>query len=202
MNEIIDKNKPLFILIIISILSIVAIVVFLIKDAVREVVIKPVLYIIWLLSLLIRAVPQQLLWSLIILLGAYIFLSKVLDIRLKEDISQNEIVVYQSRLDKWKDWIELAIQGDYFKKKLFNEIGDVIVDSVAFKEQLDKREVLIKIRSGEIILPFKFEKNERYSKSLSKFQMLLYRFYAPEKNISITQEVEEIINYLEREMEI
>ena len=107
---------------------------FLLRDAIQELVILPLAYLWWLVKLYYRAVPQIVLWVLLVLV-VFVSMIRLVSIknlfRRKQKIEQKPVA---GPIENIALWIKKSPGGIYYKWLVANRLGKVA------RELLDQRE--------------------------------------------------------------
>ena len=91
---------------------------FLVDDFVREVLIKPILWLVWFLSLLIRSIPQGIFWVGFILFMLIITLSSLVGREKADFRSKRQSTRKLGNVEKWARLIEFSKTSSYSKWRL------------------------------------------------------------------------------------
>ncbi|MDH5508596.1 MAG: hypothetical protein OEZ02_15345, partial [Anaerolineae bacterium] len=106
-----------------------------------------------LLRILYLSIPQRLLWGLLVLIG---FISALASFLVNPERQKKKVdppQEYHGRLETWARWIDLASQGELYKLKLKQELGVLVLNTLAHQRQQDIRQTRQQISQGEIELP-------------------------------------------------
>lgn len=95
---------------------------FLVNDFVREVLIKPILWLVWFLSLLIRSIPQGVFWVVFILIMLIITLSGLLGGGRKVSRTRKRPYRKLGSVEKWARLLENARTSAYSKWRLSQQL--------------------------------------------------------------------------------
>lgn len=119
----------------------------------REVVLIPLLYLLWLLKFLFDAVPQTVLWPVFVLLLLLILAANFTGRRHRRKhrtLSPNRP---PQRIADWAKLIEQADGDNYFKWRLGQQLQKVALRLLAEQQQQTLAETRQQLRRGDIDLP-------------------------------------------------
>ena len=134
-------------------LAITAILAYLAKDSIQATIVQPIYNLYILLRILYLSIPQRLLWGLLVLIG---FISALASFLVNPERQKKKVdppQEYHGRLETWARWIDLASQGELYKLKLKQELGVLVLNTLAHQRQQDIRQTRQQISQGEIELP-------------------------------------------------
>lgn len=120
----------------------------------REVVLIPLLYLLWLLKFLFDAVPQTVIWPLLVLLLFLILAAGLTGgRRQRRRRSAPPPARPAQRVAEWAQLIEQANNDGYFKWRLGQQLQKVMLRLVAEQRQQTIAETRQQLRRGDIDLP-------------------------------------------------
>lgn len=109
------------------------------REAVEDIVIQPMQYLIWGAGILYRSIPQFWIWVALSGIIFFILLLPFLDdlppIRKRHKKEPPE----QGPIEKMAEALNKADRGIYFRWSVANRIGKIMRDWIAYRERLDKR---------------------------------------------------------------
>jgi len=122
---------------------------------VRDVVVRPITYIIWLGGLFLRSVPEQILLAALIITGAYLALRSLTPGRsaAPESSTVEPLRAEESRLRFWQSQFRYAPSSDFAAEKLAAELRSMIFTMLEHQERMSRDEVLQSAAAGELDLP-------------------------------------------------
>ena len=104
------------------------VIAILLRDVVEQVVVRPILYLLWILSLIYRFIPQPVLWLLVVLGMAYLVLIRLAgNIKLTGRGLRSANPVY-GPVDELARRIERKDGGIYFKWQIAHILGQIAAD--------------------------------------------------------------------------
>jgi hypothetical protein len=115
---------------------------FVLRDVTREMLVVPLLYILWLGRLLWQSLPQALLWILFLALGLYV---AVKSLSVGRDRAHRGRPVRESPVDNvgypgsvavWARRVESARHGEYYRWYLARHLGKLAQEVLAYRARL------------------------------------------------------------------
>ncbi len=199
----------------------------LLRDMVRESILKPLAYAWNLVLLLINGTPQALFWGIFILISFFIILKALLGSSrppAKPELPFHEEVLAasQDRIYHWIIQVQSALHGNiYFLDRVTRSLERLVMGVVAYQERLTIKEVGDALSHREIELPIRVnvlfngirndepaqEKGnqghiERISSWFRNIAGWFDRRLLKKEPLDRFQRLEEIVDYLETQLEI
>lgn len=103
------------------------------QDLIRELILMPLSYLIWVSGLVYRSIDQKILWSSMLILAVIIAL---LSLRIKTGFSRRYHPVEvenQNRVKVWRRRLLDVEQGGYLKWRLAQHLSHLILEALAFR---------------------------------------------------------------------
>lgn len=137
------------------VLVVTAALTILLRDVVREIIVIPMAYALWLGDIILRSLPQGLLLGLLIVLCIGIVLRSALKRAEAEQAPRATIVTAQhySRLLFWARQLSRLEDSQFAVEKLAAELKKMILKILSAQENLTEDEVVDAARSGALTLP-------------------------------------------------
>lgn len=188
-------------------ISLAGVIALTIRDIIRESFVEPIYYLLSLGVLVFDSLPQQFIWGFLILI-AIVFYSRSLFYdkpRTREILKPPPI--YKGHVETWARWLEMAQLGDIYKVKLARELGNLALDTIAHREQLEIIETRQQIRDGKISVPAEIlnlintkpPESRLYNNPIKNFVQRLNK----KGNKSLQElNLDEVFQYLEAELEV
>lgn len=145
------KNRYLILLSLILLLAVFFTPIF--NQFVREVIVIPFLYLLWIGRFLLEAVPQTILWG-----GFSVILMMIMVISLFGK-SRPMVQLYkktpaaQGRIAPWVELIKKAERDAYFKWRLAQGLQKLALDAIAHQSDQSLKETRQQLKQGELNLP-------------------------------------------------
>ncbi|MBW8012485.1 MAG: hypothetical protein FVQ83_14815 [Chloroflexi bacterium] len=188
-------------------ITIAGILALTIKDQIRDSIVQPIYYLLSLAILLFDSLPQQLVWRFLILFGIIIYVRSLLFDKTQTRLIMKPAPLYKGHVETWARWIEMAKLGEIFKVKLARELGELAIDTLAHREQLEIKEARQQIRDGKIGVPpeiinlinTKPPESRLFVNPIKNFiQRLNKKGSSPIQDLNL----ERVFQYLEAELEV
>jgi len=179
-----------------------------IGDFAREAIAVPIFYVMWLGSLVLRAIPQSIFWALFITAALFVAAKSMIKYtRSKPKLDEGEPIDLR-RVHVLTRWVEYATQGRYFKRRLARHVGDLIVDTLAYRERLTRERVRRLLRAGELDLPLDVQEyiqiglTSAPSRPVGLIARLTQLLRSNERSSELDQNLERTVQFLERQLEV
>jgi hypothetical protein len=193
--------------------GIVLILAFLYRGFVRETIVLPILYLVWLAGLVLGSINQALLWGLLVLIVIILIFRTVLR---GTGISPGNLATVHTgerngRVAYWKRQLSITNRAEYLKDDFRTSLSRLIYQTIASQYRITALEAETKVKNGELSIPeqvlafLKEGPNPLRAKPTgfgARFDALLSRFDhqdKPEQLIDPSWVV--ILDYLESQME-
>ena len=109
------------------------------QEAVRNIIIEPMLYFFWAIGILYRSLPQFWLWVILMGIVFFIFLAPFLDDLPKVRRKGNQLPPQPGRIQSLAAVHKESSKGFYSKWVVANRLGKLIRNWVAYRDRLDQR---------------------------------------------------------------
>lgn len=123
------------------------------RDVVREVIVIPLLYVLWVGRLLLRSVPQALFWFAFVVVAFFLALGSL--VWEKRPLPEPHPVgrSFSGQVSVWAKWIRLMAAGGYTGWYFGQHVEKLIVAVLAYRERLNTRETRRRIKAGDLEVP-------------------------------------------------
>lgn len=141
-------------LFLISLILIVAVLFTpLFEQFVREVIVIPFLYLLWIGRFLFEAVPQVVLWAAFSVILMLIMLMSLWRKTRPEPQRYKQTNAAHGRIEPWLELIQKAERDSYFKWRLAQGLQKLALDMLAYQADLPLKQVRQQLKEGELRLP-------------------------------------------------
>lgn len=117
-------------------------------------IVIPILYMLWLVGFLFESLPQPLFWTLFLLLMLRLAWQSLRPP--KQTLHQPQMMeasVPEGRLAVWLQRLVLAESGNYSKWGVARHIVQLLVETIAYQEQISIAQARLRLRSGNFEAP-------------------------------------------------
>ncbi|MBE0695872.1 MAG: hypothetical protein IH586_03025 [Anaerolineaceae bacterium] len=170
MNRLQNTNPRRLIIFAVLLMILSGILFFWMRDLVREMVVYPVSYLIFVIGIFIDSTPQIFFWFAGLLLSFWIAYRSLNRKRKIEDIPnvrpvRDQGLVSKGRMTFWAVKVNILEQyrGGYFMGGLHHSLARLLMDLLAHRYRLTVPQVEERVRSGELALPEDVQEYLRYS---------------------------------------
>lgn len=181
---------------------------------VRDVVAMPILYLVWIGRLYVRAVPQVLFWGALLVFGVALIVIRALVGRTPSGEDEQGAAngaeigrAYAGRVERLRSQIYFAGRSTYFRRRLAQRLGTLMVQSLGYGEQyrlehiergLDALDAPPEIRAflregGQLVLP---------SRSAGLLDWLKRRLRGRKGGGAHDVDLESVVRFLEDRLEV
>lgn len=131
-------------------LLLAALLALVLRDFMRESVVVPLLYGLWIARLYIESLPQTLFWALLIIAALVIAGGSLIGRRKPRAKARAIEGEPKGRVTQWALRIRLGTQGDYFRARLARRLGQLALATLAHRQHRPMEEIREMIESGEL----------------------------------------------------
>jgi len=199
-------------------LLVVLLLAYTLQDFVRTVIVLPGSYLIWLLRTIFNSLPQILFWGVLIVF-AFVLFYKSLTKKSDPPISEENKELMAARRSRFSFWrLQLYHRSDISNNRLIEFIDRLVLEVLSFVYSVPAWQVEKRIENREIEVPNSLESYLIINRQVpAVFPVTWYRVFlrvirpwlqrirrSPTESPpqSSDQELEEIIHYLEEQLEI
>jgi len=131
-----------------------AILTLLFKEIARTIIVQPVMYLLWLVGLLWRSIPQVILWIILVVVVLRVAVGSLLARRRRREERRRALgPEHWGRARIWTRWVELAEQGGYYQRRLSRYLADLTLDALAQREHMPRDLVEEELSAGRLDVP-------------------------------------------------
>ncbi len=180
--------------------------VFGLRDFVRDVLALPLSYTLWLFELIFRSIPQVWCWAGL-LVAALMIALRSLERKRRPPVAAPPQVprVPPGHIAIWEERITMLMEGKYSRHRFGYFIGKLILDVLSLEEDLGIRDVERRLEGGELELPptvqqYLFARlKPGLGRTRSNLWMRLKQWLGLEKPLpaQVNAELESVIKFLE-----
>lgn len=184
---------------------VVLIAIYLVRGFIRRFIVQPLYDVGQYIFRVYSALPQQLLWSLLILAGVWVAIEVVIIVRTPKQPQKERKRYFPSRVENWERWLNLASQGELYRLKLARELGHLTLLTLANREGQSLANIRQSLKNGGILLPeetIKLINSELTGDNEKPILKSFYRFTKSGQQASFDYEIEETVRYLEAQLEV
>jgi hypothetical protein len=120
---------------------------------IREVVVIPLLYILWIGQFLVETLPQGVIWSLFVICLLVMMLISLAGKQRRRVRRPPIIITNQERIEIWLYLIRQAERDGYFKWRLAQHLQRLTVDAIAHYTDQTSRQTRQQLKQGLLDLP-------------------------------------------------
>ena len=173
------------------------------QEAVRKIIIEPLLYFFWAIGILYRSLPQFWLWVILMGIVFFILLAPFLDDLPKARRKGNELPPQPGRIESLAAVHKESSKGFYFKWVVANRIGKIVRNWVAYRDRLDQRWQANDLARFEWDAPDNIYEylDAGLNGSYADYPLPRIPFIQKRAKTPLDIDPNEVLNFLEKEME-
>jgi hypothetical protein len=122
-------------------------------DVVRELIVIPLLYVLWMGRLLLRSVPQVLFWSAFLIVACFLAFGSLAQGERARPDPHPAAGSSSGQVSVWARRIHLMTRGGYTGWYFGQHMERLIVAVLAYRERLSTRETRRRMKAGELESP-------------------------------------------------
>jgi hypothetical protein len=182
-----------------GLILVVAILLTLIShNYIREAIVTPLLYFLWIGRLIFESIPQVVIWALFLFIVLLVAGRSLVKKEAQSGQSQNPETPKLERIEVWLKLLRRANQDDYYKWQLAQRIRKLALDTLAHHERLELKQVRQDLAAGELDIPSEIQVYLKAGmRSFSHFLGPKSRFRPRKQESSLDLETERVIQFLE-----
>ncbi len=123
------------------------------QNFVRELLVIPLLYLFWIGRFLALAVPQSVLWAILVATLALLMGVSLLGQRRPRPRADFSPAASQGRIESWATLISKAQDDDYFKWRLAQQLQKLTLNTLAHRQGQSLRQTRQQLRQGKLDIP-------------------------------------------------
>lgn len=122
-------------------------------DVIREIVVIPLLYILWIGQFLIETLPQGAIWTLFVIFLLIVMLISLAGKQRRKIRRPLTTITNQERIEIWLYLIRQAERDGYFKWRLAQHLQRLTVDTIAHHTDQTSRQTRQQLKQGLLDMP-------------------------------------------------
>ncbi|MEJ5312563.1 MAG: hypothetical protein WHX52_22580 [Anaerolineae bacterium] len=181
------------------------------RNFVRETLALPLSYIFWLVGILAQTIPQLWLWIGLVVIALIIALRSLdRERRPPPPTPGKSAYLARGRIDVWAERIDMLVKGKYSRQRFGYFIGKLIMEVLSHEERVNFRDIERRLAQGEVEAPpvvhdylssrLRSGLNEPRPGLLARLKSFL-KLEKPQ-TAQLNAEVETIVKFLENQMEV
>lgn len=134
----------------IQMLILAAFLMWFVQDLARQTIAISLVSLLWGGKLLLYTLPQPLIWSIFLILGAFILLKSLIPAQPFQAQKRIHASENRGKVEKLADLIQLAKQSEYSRRKLAQYLRTVTLDILEFERQDSRTQIYHALQSGSL----------------------------------------------------
>ncbi len=140
-------------LLILALILPIAVLVIFLRDFTRETIVIPLLYTLWFLRVVLRLIPQPILWAAVLAISMVIAARTLFRGQRLFRRNHSTDKTNPGRVEFWARRIELADYGEYSRNRLAQSLTDLTVDVLAFQNRQSVNQVRRDLEDEQLSIP-------------------------------------------------
>jgi len=146
-------NKKLLLRLLVPGLILVIALTWALQDFVREVLIIPLSYFLWLATLIFRSIPQALLWAALLIVVVTIIIKSLHAPRPPLPKTHAPAGERPGRVAVWKKRIHMLRHGEYSRQHFAWHLSGLILEVLAYQERLNPQDIERALETSALTIP-------------------------------------------------
>ena len=171
------------------------------RDFVREAIVTPVAYAVWIVGLLIESLPQAILWTFFLAIVLFMAIGSLITRPKPAGKAGSVGADRRGQVEVLARRIDLAAGGYYFRWHLARRLRDLAVDAIAYRQRLTHEQVQQQLEAGTLDMPpaiRAYFQAELTLGPVSRMSDLRHRLRPRTPAAPLDLDPEEVVRYLER----
>jgi hypothetical protein len=207
-----DENKRLLLVLAVFPLTLLLLLIF--REAIREWVVIPLLYLFWFINTAVLGLYQGILWFIFLLIALFVIyysLKRFYTYKEPQDVGRRA-TIDTGRVRYWSNLLTLAGRGSVSLPYIASQLREELFVLIAYRQNKKPVEIERLVESGELSIPeevrqFLFLKNNYYeNNTILKEIYNFWRGFVPVKRRVnkdwVLKNIERTIEYMEEIVEI
>ncbi len=170
----------------------------LIRNFIREFVVIPLLYVVWIGRIVFDTIPQTAFWGCFLVMALLIASVSLLKNRKPQSRIHEVKTVQLGRVETWAKLIRQATQEDYYQWRLAQPLRELIVETLAHEARLTSKQIKQRLRADQLDLPAEIHAYLQASlRSLSYLSAPRFRFRSRRRASPLNLDPESVVQFLE-----
>jgi len=204
------SKKVLLLLMALGVLLVV-VLMFALRELALQVIVTPILYILWLVDFLLESIPQPFFWVILILVMLRIAFRSLVTPRATLHRPQlSPFSSPQGRVTVWRRRLELAREGNYSRWGVARHITSLMIDMLVHRDQITLAQARERLRKGDLDAPSEVRAYiqagmmSQPPNTLSFFARLMQhlRLQREQTVPALNLDLEQLVDYMEDQLEV
>jgi hypothetical protein len=119
----------------------------------REAIVTPLLYVVWVGRLIFESIPQIVIWAIFLFIALLVAGKSLMKNRPLSPQRQHPETIEPERIEAWLKLLRRANQDDYYKWQLAQRLQKLTLEALAFNERLELKQVRQLLSAGRLDIP-------------------------------------------------
>jgi hypothetical protein len=181
------------------------------QNFIRESIVIPISYILWIGNYVIKAIPQEVFIGILVCIGVYIGLRTLFSVeKVVQEVKLPDTWVASSRarVNFWDLQIRLTYGSRYARSRVSQHTAKLVLDVLAHQQQIHPRQVEQALLRGDIDVPpeikaiFDYRQMAPLPRRLWFFNFIFRGREAKAEAAQAQANIKKIVDYLEEQLEL
>jgi len=209
-EEIRVPRKVLLLLLALGV-PLVIVLMFVLRELALQMIVMPILYILWLVDFLLESIPQPFFWVILVLVMLRIAFRSLIAPRATLHRPQlSPFSSPQGHVTVWRRRLELAREGNYSQWGVARHITSLMVDMLVHRDQITRSQARERLRKGDLDAPSEVRAYiqagmmSQPPQTLSFFGRLMQHLRLQREQIlpALNLDLEQLVDYMEDQLEV
>jgi hypothetical protein len=178
------------------------------RNFARDVIVVPVLYILWLGHLLVQSIPQGVLWALLLLIALVISARSLSKGRSPAGKVREAWADCPGQVAAWARQIHRMTRGSYYEWSLAQHLAKLSLAVLAYRERLTREQIKQHLQAGKLDMPPEIQAYVQAGlspflpNSPSLLSRLVHRLRQSVRTSPLAVDLEKVVRFLEKQLEV
>lgn len=133
-------------------LLLICLLALIINGTIGDTVVLPLLFLAWAAQVIYQSIPQALLWGIFVAI-AVLLVAKSLPWSSAPLPAGEQQAAAHGRVANWSRWLGAAKRDEYSRWRLAQQLAQLAIDTLAFREQCSPQEISRRLDDGSLDIP-------------------------------------------------
>lgn len=171
------------------------------RDLIREIVIMPATYFLWLTKMIFESFNQQAIWISLIIVATIIIFSTLSPISERQRKKHTDSYEPLNRVAQWANRLHDIDRGDYLKWRLAQHLSKLTIETLAYRNGMTVEQVTKELEIGNLYTTPKIHSYLKAAHNSKQIPTSQNHILKKKKTSFLDLDIEHLITYLEKLLE-
>ena len=178
------------------------------RNFARDVIVVPVLYILWFGHLIVQSIPQAILWVLLLVIALFISARSLIKSQSPTGEAREVQADRPGQVTAWARQIHRMTRGSYYEWSLAQHLGRLSLAVLAYRERLSREQIRQHLQAGKLDMSPEVQAylqaglSPFLSKPISLLSRLVRRLRPSVHTSPLDVDLEKVVRFLEKQLEV